>query len=287
MKVRKAVLPVAGFGTRSLPVTKAVPKPLLPILDRPTIQFIVEEIAGAGFETVVLVTGRDKGAIQDYFDRAPELEAALEAKGKTDLLEQVRELARKIEVVTIRQQEALGLGHAVLCARSIIGDEPFAVLLGDEIFDGDRPCIAQLADVAASRDAPVVALMRVAPEQTSAYGIVAATPAGERLYHVTDLVEKPGPDKAPSDLAIMGRYILPPEIFPILQQTGVGQGSEIQLTDALRTLAGQRAFYGYEFTGDRYDTGDMLGVVQATVAFALKRPALADRVRAYLRSLEL
>jgi UTP--glucose-1-phosphate uridylyltransferase len=287
MKVRKAVVPVAGFGTRSLPVTKIVPKPLLPIIDTPTIHYIIEEIAASGFETVVLVTGRDKGAIQDYFDRAPELEAALEAQGKTDLLRQVRRLADTVEVVSVRQREALGLGHAVLCAQPIVGDEPFAVLLGDEIFDSERPCIAQIADVAVARDAPAIALMRVTPAQTSVYGIVAATPVEERLYHVTDLVEKPGPAAAPSNLAIMGRYVLPPEIFPILKETQAGQGKEIQLTDALRTLAQQRSLFGYEFTGHRYDTGDRVGVVEATVAFALKRPDLAEPVRNYLRSLKL
>jgi UTP--glucose-1-phosphate uridylyltransferase len=287
MKIRKAVVPVAGFGTRSLPVTKIVPKPLLPIIDTPTIHYIIEEIAASGFETVILVSGRDKGAIQDYFDRAPELEAALEAQGKTDLLRQVRRLADTVEVVSVRQREALGLGHAVLCAQPIVGDEPFAVLLGDEIFDSERPCIAQIADVAVARDAPAIALMRVTPAQTSAYGIVAATPVGERLYHVTDLVEKPGPAAAPSNLAIMGRYVLPPEIFPILKETRAGQGKEIQLTDGLRTLAHQRAIFGYEFIGDRYDTGDRVGVVEATVAFALKRPDLAGPVRSYLRSLKL
>ncbi len=287
MNVRKAVVPVAGFGTRSLPVTKTVPKPLLPIIDTPTIHYIIDEIAASGFETVVLVTGRDKGAIQDYFDRAPELEAALEAQGKTTLLRQVRRLADTVKVVSVRQREALGLGHAVLCAQPIIGDEPFAVLLGDEIFDSERPCIAQIADVAVARDAPAIALMRVTPAQTSAYGIVAATPVEERLYHVTDLVEKPGPAAAPSNLAIMGRYVLPPEIFPILKETQAGQGKEIQLTDALRTLAQRRSLFGYEFTGHRYDTGDRVGVVEATVAFALKRPDLAEPVRNYLRSLKL
>jgi UTP--glucose-1-phosphate uridylyltransferase len=287
MKIRKAIIPAAGFGTRSLPVTKSVPKPLVPIIDTPTIQYIVDEIAGAGIETVVLIAGRDKGMIQDYFDRAPELEAVLEAKGKTDLLRQVRELAQKVEIVTVRQQEALGLGHAVLCAQSVVGDEPFAVLLGDEIYDADRPCIGQLVAVASQREAPVIALMRVSPEQTRAYGIVAAKPVEPGLYHVTDLVEKPGPEAAPSDLAIMGRYILPPEIFPILRETKAGAGGEIQLTDGLRVLAARGAFYGYEFSGTRYDTGDMVGVVQATVAFALKRPDLAGPVRDYLRTLKL
>ena len=287
MKIRKAVIPVAGLGTRSLPVTKAVPKPLVPIIDTPTIQYIVEEILAAGVETVVLVTGRDKGAIQDYFDRAPELEAALEANGKTHLLERVSNLAQKIEFVAIRQREALGLGHAVLCARHVVGNEPFAVLLGDEVFDSDPSCICQLADVATARDAPVIAVMRVGREQTRAYGIVAATAVEPRLYEVSDLVEKPGPSAAPSDLAIMGRYILPPEIFPILQKTRPGAGGEIQLTDGLRVLARQRTLYGYEFTGDRYDTSDTASLVQATVAFALKRPAVAEQLRDYLRKLKL
>jgi UTP--glucose-1-phosphate uridylyltransferase len=287
MKIRKAVIPAAGFGTRFLPVTKVVSKQLLPIIDTPTIQYIVEEIVAAGIETVVLVAGRDRGAIQDYFDRAPELEAFLDGKKKPELSEQVRELARRAEIVAVRQQEALGLGHAVLCARHIVGDEPFAVLLGDEIYAGDAPCIGQLAEVATAQDAPVIALMRVTQEQTKAYGVVAARSVGERLHQVTDMVEKPGPAAAPSNLAIMGRYILPPEIFPILAETKPGAGGEIQLTDGMRTLAGRRAFYGYEFRGERYDAGDRLGFVQATVAFALKRPDLADGVRAYLKSLKL
>jgi UTP--glucose-1-phosphate uridylyltransferase len=287
MKVRKAVIPAAGFGTRFLPVTKAVSKQLLPIIDTPTIHYIVEEVVAAGIETVVLVAGRDRGVIQDYFDRAPELEAFLESKGKVELSRQVKALAQKAEIVTIRQPEALGLGHAVLCARTVVGDEPFAVLLGDEIYDGDAPCIGQIVEVAARRDAPAIALMRVSPEQTKAYGMVAARPVEPRLHEVTDLVEKPGPAAAPSDLAIMGRYVLPPEIFSILAETRPGAGGEIQLTDGLRTLAARAALYGYEFRGERYDAGDKLGFVQATVAFALKRPDLADGVRAFLRSLKL
>lgn len=287
MKVRKAVIPVAGFGTRFLPVTKSVSKQLLPIIDTPTIQYIVEEVAGAGIETVVLVAGRDKGATQDYFDRAPELEAFLESKGKAALAKQVRDLAHTAEIITVRQPEALGLGHAVLCARNIVGDEPFAVLLGDEIYHGEQPCIGQLAEVAAKHDAPVIALMRVTPEQTKAYGVVTARPVEPRLHRVTDMVEKPGPAAAPSDLAIMGRYILPPEIFPMLEETKPGAGGEIQLTDGLRTLARRREFYGYEFRGERYDAGDRVGFVQATIAFALKRPELAEPVRAYLKTLKL
>jgi UTP--glucose-1-phosphate uridylyltransferase len=287
MKVRKAVIPAAGFGTRFLPVTKTVPKQLLPIIDTPTIQYIVEEAAAAGIETLILVIGRDRGTTQDYFDRAPDLEAFLEAKGKADLLRQVRAMEPKLEVVSVRQKDAHGLGHAVLCAQRIVGDEPFAVLLADEFFDSERPCIAQLMDVAASRNAPVIALMHVGREQTNRYGVVAGTAVEPRVYHVTDLVEKPGPASAPSDLAIMGRYVLPPEIFPILEDTKPGAGGEIQLTDGLRTLAGQRPLYGYEFAGDRYDAGDKIGYVQATIAFGLKRPELAEPLRAYLRTLKL
>ena len=287
MKVRKAVIPGAGFGTRFLPATKTVSKQLLPIIDTPTIHYIVDEIVDAGIETIIFVAGRDKGAVQDYFDRAPELEAFLEEKGKGELAQQVRDLAAKAEFITIRQQEALGLGHAVFCARNVVGDEPFAVLLGDEIYTGDQPCIGQLVDVAADQSAPVIALMRVRPEQTKAYGVVAGTPVGERLHKITDMVEKPGPDRAPSDLAIMGRYVLPSDIFPILAGTTPGAGGEIQLTDALRTLAGARPFFGYEFRGERYDAGDKVGFVQATVAFALARPDLSDAVRAYLKTLAL
>jgi UTP--glucose-1-phosphate uridylyltransferase len=287
MKVRKAVIPAAGFGTRFLPVTKTVPKQLLPIIDTPTIQYIVEEAVAAGIETLILVTGRDGGTTQDYFDHAPDLEAFLEAKGKTELLRLVRAVEPKLEVVSVRQKQAHGLGHAVLCTKGIVGDEPFAVLLADEFFDSAQPCIAQLMDVAASRNAPVIALMPVSRDQTSRYGIVAGTAVEPRVYHVTDLVEKPGPASAPSDLAIMGRYVLPPEIFTILEDTRPGAGGEIQLTDGLRTLAGERPLYGYEFTGDRYDAGDRIGYVQATIAFALKRPELAEPLRAYLRTLKL
>ncbi len=287
MKVRTAVIPAAGFGTRFLPATKAVSKQLLPIIDTPTIHYIVEEIVGAGMERIVLVAGRDKGAIQDYFDRAPELEAFLEANGKAALLRPLADLARRVEIITVRQSEALGLGHAVLCAETVVGKEPFAVLLGDEIYDGDQPCIGQIAEVAVHRDAPAIALMRVAPEQTKAYGVVAARTVEPRLHHVTDMVEKPGPEKAPSDLAIMGRYVLPPEIFPLLRRTTPGAGGEIQLTDAIRALAAERTVYGYEFRGARYDAGDKVGFVQATVAFALKRPDLRDAVRAYLRTLQV
>ncbi len=287
MKVRKAVIPAAGFGTRFLPVTKTVSKQLLPIIDTPTIHFIVDEIVRAGIETVILVAGRDRGTIQDYFDRAPELEAFLDGKGKREVLRPLEALANSVEIVTVRQPEALGLGHAVLCAAGVVGEEPFAVLLGDEIYDGDQPCIGQLADVALSRDAPVIALMRVAPEKTRAYGMVAAGDVEPRLHRVTDMVEKPGPEKAPSDLAIMGRYVLPPEIFAILRETKAGAGGEIQLTDGIRALAARRDVYGYEFRGERYDAGDPVGFVQATVAFALKRPDMAGAVRAYLRTLRL
>lgn len=287
MRIRKAVIPAAGFGTRFLPVTKSVSKLLLPIIDTPTIEFIVDEIVGAGIETVILVAGRDRGVLQDYFDRAPELEAFLEQKGKPELAARVRGLSHKAEIVTVRQQEALGLGHAVLCARRLVGDESFAVLLGDEIYAGDAPCIGQLADVAAKYDAPTIALLRVPPEKTNAYGMVTATTVEDRLHRVTDMVEKPGPEAAPSDLAIMGRYILPPEIFSVLEATKPGAGNEIQLTDALRVIAGRQDFYGYEFRGERYDAGDKLEFVEATVALALKRPDLGDGVRAFLKSLDL
>jgi UTP--glucose-1-phosphate uridylyltransferase len=286
MKVRTAVIPAAGFGTRFLPATKAVSKQLLPIIDTPTIHYIVEEIVGAGMERIVLVAGRDRGAIQDYFDRAPELEAFLESKGKAALLRPLADLARRVEIITVRQAEALGLGHAVLCAETVVGNEPFAVLLGDEIYDGDQPCIGQIAEVAVRHGAPAIALMRVAPEQTKAYGVVAARTVEPRLHQVTDMVEKPGPEKAPSDLAIMGRYVLPPEIFPLLRRTTPGAGGEIQLTDAIRALAAERTVYGYEFRGARYDAGDKVGFVQATIAFALKRPDLRDAVRAYLRTVQ-
>ncbi len=281
---RKAVIPAAGLGTRFLPATKTIPKEMLPLVDVPAIQYVVAEAVASGIEEIVLVTGRGKSAIEDHFDRAPELEQVLADKGKIDLLEQVRAIGRMARVVSVRQKEALGLGHAVLVARHAVGNEPFAVLLGDDIFDCTPPCAAQLSDVFDSHG-PVVALRAVTPEETQLYGVIAGTPVAERLHRVHTLVEKPGPGSAPSNLAVFGHYVLPPEIFDILERTPPGKGGEIQLTDALQVLARETGLYGLEFQGDRYDAGDKLGFIEATVAFALKRPDLGPRLRPVLRRL--
>jgi UTP--glucose-1-phosphate uridylyltransferase len=281
---RKAVIPAAGLGTRFLPATKAIPKEMLPLVDVPTIQYIVGEVVASGITEVVLVTGRGKSAIEDHFDVSPELERFLEEKGKTDLLEMVREVARMVRVVSVRQKRPLGLGHAVLTARPAVGDEPFAVLLGDDVIDARVPCTRQLLDVYASHG-PVVALLEVPPDKTQLYGVVSGKPVRERLYHVDTLVEKPAPGTAPTNLAVIGRYVLPPEIFPILEETPPGKGGEIQLTDGLQQLARRMPLYGLQFEGNRYDAGEQAGFIEATVAFALKRPALAAQVKPALRRL--
>ena len=284
MTPRKAVIPAAGLGTRFLPATKAIPKEMLPLVDVPTIQYIVGEVVASGITEVVLVTGRGKSAIEDHFDVSPELERFLEEKGKTDLLEMVREVARMVRVVSVRQKRPLGLGHAVLTARDAVGDEPFAVLLGDDVIDARVPCTRQLLDVYASHG-PVVALLEVPPDKTQLYGVVSGKPVRERLYHVDTLVEKPAPGTAPTNLAVIGRYVLPPEIFPILEKTPPGKGGEIQLTDGLQQLARKMPLHGLQFEGNRYDAGEQAGFVQATVAFALKRPALAAQLKPLLRRL--
>jgi UTP--glucose-1-phosphate uridylyltransferase len=284
VSARKAVIPAAGLGTRFLPATKAVPKELLPIVDIPTIQYIVQEVVDSGLTDVVLVTGRGKSAIEDHFDVSPELERFLEEKGKPDLLRLVREVAKMVHVISVRQKQPLGLGHAVLMARRYVGNEPFAVLLGDVIIDAPVPCTRQLLDVYASHG-PVVALLAVPPERTHLYGIMAGRRVRDRLYQIDELIEKPAPGTAPTNLSLLGRYVLPPEIFDILEATPPGKGGEIQLTDGLQTLARRQALYGLETTGDLYDAGDRLGFIEATVAFALKRPELAAELRPVLRRL--
>jgi UTP--glucose-1-phosphate uridylyltransferase len=281
---RKAVIPAAGLGTRFLPATKAVPKELLPIVDIPTIQYVVQEIVDSGLSQVVLVTGRGKGAIEDHFDFSPELERFLEEKGKGDLLAIVRSIATMVQVVSVRQQQPLGLGHAVLAARPCIGNEPFAVLLGDDVFDAAVPCTRQLLDVYASHG-PVIALNAVPPDKTHLYGVMAGTRVRERLHRVESLVEKPAPGTAPTNLSVMGRYVLPPEIFDILEATPPGKGGEIQLTDGLQTLARRMPLFGLEYEGRRFDAGDKVGFVEATVSFALKRPELARELRPILTRL--
>ena len=281
---RKAVIPAAGLGTRFLPATKAVPKELLPIVDVPTIQYVAQEVVASGLREVLLVTSRGKNAIEDHFDVSPQLERSLEERGKHDLLALVREVSRMVRVVSVRQKEPLGLGHAVLAARRYVGDEPFAVLLGDVVVDAAVPCTRQLLDVFATHG-PVIALLAVPPEKAHLHGVVSGTRIRERLCRVETLVEKPAPGTAPSNLSVLGRYILPPEIMDILEETRPGKGGEIQLTDALQTLARRMPLYGLETEGRLYDVGDKAGFVEATVAFALKRPDLAREVTPMLRRL--
>jgi UTP--glucose-1-phosphate uridylyltransferase len=289
MKLRKAVFPAAGLGTRFLPATKAQPKEMLPLVDKPIIQYVIEEAVAAGLTNIIIVTGRGKNAIEDHFDVSYELEKLLEERGKHDLLEQVRAISSMINVSYVRQGETLGLGHAVLVARDLVGDEPFAVMLGDDIIDAPVPCMRQMVDVFEKVGDPVVAVYRVPPEDISAYGVIDGVPETEdpRVYRIRDMVEKPPPDQAPSDLAIIGRYILTPDIFHALETTPRDAGGEIQLTNGIRALRKHRRVYGYRFDGVRHDAGNKLGFLKATVEFALKREDLGGPFRDYLRSLEL
>jgi UTP--glucose-1-phosphate uridylyltransferase len=282
-KIRKGVIPAAGLGTRFLPVTKAVPKELLPIVDKPTIHYVVEEAVASGIEELILVTARGKSAIEDYFDVAPELEHALKDQGKEELWCMMKDISEMVRVTAIRQKEPKGLGHAVLCARQAVGEEPFAVLLGDDIVDADPQCLAQMMEVFHQKRGGVIALLRVPETETHLYGIIRGEQVGERIYQITELVEKPASAQAPSNLAVIGRYVLPPEIFPILEKTPPGKGGEIQLTDALQELARRMPLCGYEFVGDRYDAGDKVGYLHANIAFALKRPEMATRVKEFLK----
>ena len=287
--VRVAVFPAAGLGTRFLPATKAQPKEMLPLVDRPLVQYVVEEAKAAGIERIVIVTGRGKNAIEDHFDTSFELEKMLEERGKEDLLAIVREISDLIPVSYVRQKTALGLGHAILQAKDLVGNEPFAVLLGDDIVDSPEPCIGQMMRLREKRGNPVIAIQEVAREETRQYGIVAGERDSEndRVVRITGMVEKPAPEDAPSNLAIIGRYILPPEIFEILEATRSDVGGEIQLTSALATLLERRPIDGCLFEGKRYDAGDKLGFLKATVEFALKREDLGEEFRKYLRSLDL
>ena len=284
--IRVAVFPAAGLGTRFLPATKAQPKEMLPLVDRPLIQYVVEEARDAGIERIVIVTGRGKNAIEDHFDTTPELEALLREKGKAELLDQVREVSDLMPVSYVRQKQALGLGHAVLQAKDLVGNQPFAVMLGDDIVDAETPCIGQMIRLFEERGNPVIALQEVPQSETRHYGIVAGKRTGDRV-EIADMVEKPAPEKAPSNLAIIGRYILPPEIFDILEETRSDVGGEIQLTSALKTLRARRPIDGLLFEGKRYDAGDKLGFLKATVEFALKRADLGGPFRAYLKGLKL
>ncbi len=287
-KIRKAVIPAAGYGTRFLPATKATPKEMLPIVDKPTIQYIVEEAMASGIEELLIVSGHGKRAIEDHFDSAPALEAELRRKGKTDLLKLVQETA-DINVHYIRQRYMRGLGDAILCAKTFMGDEPFAVLLGDDVvYHPERPALRQLIDVYEQTGGSVLGCQQVPDEKVSSYGIVAGTPVPgweEKLLRVSDMIEKPSLEEAPSHFAVLGRYIIKPEIFAILENTKPGKGGEVQLTDALKVLAKLDAVYAYAFDGKRYDLGDKLGFLKATVEFALRREDLGPAFRTYLREL--
>jgi len=286
--VRKAVFPAAGLGTRFLPATKAQPKEMLPLIDKPIIQYGVEEAVASGVSNIILVTGRGKSAIEDHFDVSAELETFLESRGKLDQLEEVRSISRLITVSSIRQGEPLGLGHAVLVTEAIVAGEPFAVILADDVIDADPPGLRQMIDVYNRADGPVIAVERVPLDQVSSYGIVDVEPApqlGKGVFRIKNLVEKPPRSEAPSNLAIIGRYILTPDIFPALRETARDKSGEIQLTNGMKRLLAERPLYAYEIEGVRHDTGNKLGFLKAVVYFGLKRPDLADPFRAYLDSL--
>ena len=289
MRVRKAVFPAAGLGTRFLPATKAQPKEMLPIVDKPIIQYGVEEALAAGCDQIIIVTGRGKSAIEDHFDVSYELEKMLEERKKTELLTIVRQISDMIHVAYVRQKEAMGLGHAVLMARELVGNEPFAVLLADDVIDANPPCLKQMIDQFNETQASIIATQQVDGPGISAYGVIGAAPVpgNDRLFEVHTMVEKPKIEEAPSNLAIIGRYILTPKIFEVLDSTPLGAGGELQLTDALRLLLKQEKIFGYRYEGRRHDAGDKLGFLKATVEFALKRPELNPQFRDYLKSLNL
>ena len=284
--IRKAVFPAAGLGTRFLPATKAQPKEMLPVVDKPIIQYGVEEAVAAGIDQIIVVTGRDKRAIVDHFDISFELEHYLKDRGKTRELQLVRKISDLVDITYIHQKEPLGLGHAVLMAKDVVGNEPFAVFLADDIIRSHTPAIKQMMDVFAPRQASVLALQQVEPDQVSRYGIVKVVKSDGRVHEVVDMVEKPDPDKAPSNLAILGRYILKPSIFGILETTHEGVGGEIQLTDALRTLAQHETVLGLEFEGTYYDVGTVSGFLKTSIAFALERSGLREELLSYLASLD-
>ena len=284
-KIRKAVIPAAGLGTRFLPATKSVPKELLPIVDIPTIQYIVEEVVQSGIETLILITSKGKSAIEDHFDLNIELQEKLEREGKRELADSLRRASAAIEIISVRQGQPRGLGHAVYCARNIIGDEPFAVLLGDDLIDSDVPCTKQMIDIFEKHNKSVVALMEVSEEDVSKFGICGGTAVADRILDLNVMIEKPDLKETPSRLAIVGRYVLTPEIFELLASGKPGKGGEIQLTDAMSRLMQKSGFLGYRFHGQRYDAGDKFGFVQANIAYALKRPDIAPQLRQYLQSI--
>ena len=285
-KIRKAIIPAAGLGTRFLPATKAQPKEMLPIVDKPTLQYIIEECVASGIEEILIITGRNKKSIEDHFDRSVELEMELEKAGKQEMLEMVREISDMVNIHFIRQKEPRGLGHAILCAKTFVGNEPFAVLLGDDVVYNDRkPCLKQLIDCYGEYRTSVLGVQTVAEQDVNKYGIVGGIHIEDRVYKVKNLVEKPSIEEAPSNVAILGRYIITPKIFEILEKTAPGKGNEIQLTDALLKLIEHEAMYAYNFEGRRYDVGDKLGFLEATIDFALKRDNLRDDLLNYMRKI--
>ena len=286
-KIRKAVFPAAGLGTRFLPATKASPKEMLPLVDKPLIQYAVEESVASGIDSILIITGRDKTAIEDHFDISFELEHILRQKGKAELFDEVRAISEMARISYTRQREALGLGHAILQAKDFVGDEPFAALLADDIVDAETPALRQMIDVFEKYDAPVIATMQVEGEAISRFGVIDAEEIEPNIFKIRDMVEKPPFNEAPSDLAIIGRYIFTPDIFEEIENTEPGAGGEIQITDAMRRMLKKRPFYAVKLQGTRHDAGDKLGFLIATVEFALKRPDLADDFREYLKSLTL
>lgn len=284
MKVKKAIIPAAGLGTRFLPATKAQPKEMLPIVDKPTIQYIIEEAVASGIEEILIITGRNKKCIEDHFDKSIELEMELEKSGKEELLELVKDISSMVDIHYIRQKEPKGLGHAIHCAKTFVGNEPFAVLLGDDVVYNEKPCLKQLMECYDEYKTSILGVQNVLEENVSKYGIVNGIHIEDRVYKVKDLVEKPSVEEAPSNVAILGRYIITPQIFDILENTKPGKGGEIQLTDALKTLISQEAMYAYNFEGKRYDVGDKLGFLEATIEFALRREELRSDMLDYLEN---
>ena len=285
-KIRKAIIPAAGLGTRFLPATKAQPKEMLPIVDKPTLQYIIEECVASGIEEILIITGRNKKSIEDHFDRSVELEMELEKSGKEEMLKMVREISDMVNIHFIRQKEPRGLGHAILCAKTFVGNEPFAVLLGDDVvYNDNKPCLKQLIDCYEEYKTSVLGVQTVEPQDVNKYGIVGGLHIEDRVYKVKNLIEKPAVEEAPSNVAILGRYIITPKIFEILENTKPGKGNEIQLTDALLELIKHEAMYAYDFEGRRYDVGDKLGFLQATVEYALRKEELRDGFVEYLKTI--
>lgn len=284
-KIRKAVIPAAGLGTRFLPATKAQPKEMLPIVDKPTIQYIIEEAVASGIEEILIITGRNKRSIEDHFDKSVELELQLENHNKMELLKTVKDISNLANIHFIRQKEPKGLGHAIHCAKSFIGDEPFAVMLGDDVVDAEVPCLKQLMNCYEEYNTSILGVQQVEKSQVSKYGVIKNLNIEKCVYKVKDLIEKPSVKEAPSNIAILGRYILMPDIFDVLEKTKPGKGDEIQLTDALKNLLAHQVIYAYEFEGRRYDVGDKFGYLQATVGMALKRDDLRDPFMNYLSGL--